>query len=193
MKNPALVRGGAEVDQVKFPDAKSTPEPATFQAVHLGVERIATTASGTVAPDGHGDLAAVLGVHDRHHELVDLVAWFPDRPCAWWVRHGDECPILGAEGLAQAAWHGEPVQLYSTPEDWLRARCCARDGDHRRQGGDLHHVICILRWGLELKPLFDGVSRVDCDSADLERRLLRGLRSWEPKTTTSSGGVRHAA
>ncbi len=147
---------------------------------------------GTWRADPAGAPAVLVPVHDRYGELADLIAWSPDKPSAWWLRYGDDCPVLGAEALAQAAWHQEMVSLYSTPESWLRARCRARDGDRRRQGGDLHQAICILRWGLDLKPLFDGVSRVDCDSAELGRRLRRSWRAWEPGTTTIAGGVRHA-
>ena len=183
MKNPAHLGGGAEFDKPKNPDTDNSQLPAQFQPVRLGVERIVTTTSGTFAPDDHGKLAAVLGVDDRYGELVDLVAWFPDRPSPWWLRHGDDCPILGAAALAQAAWHGEAVKLYSTPEAWLSAQ--SREGSG--------WMVCILDWGVDLAPLFDGVSRVNCDSPELQNRLWRAFRKREPRITAPGRGARRAA
>ncbi|MCH8096405.1 MAG: hypothetical protein IID53_04950 [Proteobacteria bacterium] len=148
--------------------------------IRLGVERIVTTAGGTFAPDDVGVLAAVLGVDDRYGELVDLVAWRPGRSSPWWLRHGDDCPILGARALAMAAWHGEAVKLYASPEAWLRAQ----------YHGD---AVCILRRGIDLRPLFDGVSRVDCETIKLKQHLERQLRAFEPRLWVPAEGTRHAA
>ena len=154
-------------------------------APSLSLGRVAFLADGTWRADPSGALAVLMPVHDRYGDLVDLVAWFPDKPSAWWLRYGDECPVLGARALAVGAWHGLSVRLYSTPQSWLRAQC--------RGGVDgAFHGVCVLRWGLDLKPLFEGVSRVDCDSAELERRLRRSWRAWEPRTSRPEG-VRHAA
>ncbi len=150
----------------------------------LSLGRVAFPDDGTWRADPSGFPAVLMAVHDRYGELVDLVAWSPDKPSAWRLRFGDECPILGTADLAQAAWYQEPVSLYSTPERWLRARCRARGGDRlRHQGGDHHHAICILHWGVVVGPLFEGVSRVECDSPALRNRFRKALRAWEPKIT----------
>lgn len=117
---------------------------------------------------------------------MDLVAWFPDDPTRWWLRHGDETPILGARALAIATWYGEPIQLYGTPELWLHAHSRAYDMDTARG-------ICILQPGVDLKPLLDGVSRVDCENAEVEDMLRRAMRAWEPKLRSLAEANCHAA
>ena len=151
-------------------------------AARFGRASIQPLASGNYRPSSNGQWAAVLGVHDRHGELVDLVAWFPGRPFPWWLRHGDDCPILGARALAMAAWHGDAVKLYASPEAWLRAQ----------YHGD---AVCILLGGIDLRPLFDGVSRVDCETVKLKHHLEVQLRAFEPRllAPAPAEGKRHAA
>ena len=145
--------------------------------VRIGAARIVTKPDGTYQPDPAGAWAAILAVHDRFDELVDLVSWFPENPCRWWLRVGDETPVLGAQALAFGVDCGKSIRLWSTPERWLR------EGDHR----DFHHGdICILHWAVDLWPLFDGVSHVLCENLGLERRLRGKLREWEPE-------INHAA
>ena len=149
----------------------------------FGRARIQPLASGNYRPSDDGDWAVILGVHDRFDELVDCVAWLPDDPSRWWLRHGDETPLLGARALAFAADCHEPVTLLPTPEAWLLA--------HReRSEGPL---VCIMDWGVDLAPLFDGVLRVECDSPDLQKQLLRSLRAWEPRITAARQGASRAA
>ena len=139
--------------------------------------RIRTADDGTYRPDSTGEWAAILPVHDRHNELCDLVAWLLDEPGCWWLRHSDETPILGTRRLAVAAYFGDAIHLYSTPERWLLAR-----GDG----------AVVLKWDVDCRDLFDGVARVVCDCPALEARFRDSLRRWEP-LVTSARGVRHAA
>ena len=113
---------------------------------------------------------------DSDGELSDLIAWFPEQPVRWWFLYGNE-PILGSRQLAVAAYFGEAIKLYSTPERWLLA---SGDG------------AVILRWGIDCRDLFDGIARVECDCQQLQRRFRKALRSWEP-TVASVREVRHAA
>ena len=138
----------------------------------LSLGRVRFLADGTWRADPSGFPAVLMAVHDRYGEPVDLVAWSPDKPSEWRLRFGDECPILGAADLAQAAWYQEPVSLYSTPERWLLSR--------RRPTPP---PVCVLDWGVELGPLFDGVSHVECDSVGLRDQMQRALRLWEPEIT----------
>ncbi len=147
--------------------------------------RYITRADGTFAPDPKGQEGqpmVVLGIKDQDGELVDIVAWHPDTPERWYLRIGDETPILGAHALALAAYYSRPVTLYPTPEAWLYARLRARDQD----------AVCVLDWDVDLRPLFDGVSGVECADPQLEGRLYDSLRNFEPRITTVEG-VRHAA
>jgi hypothetical protein len=130
--------------------------------------RIIPSCDGTYRSDPEGEWAAVTRVHDRHGELVDLVAWYLNEPGNWWLRRGDETPILGSRNLAMAAYYGDAITLHQNPQDWLLA---ARRG------------ACVIKWSWPLAELFDGVGMVDCDSPELQHRFLAVLRRWEPCVT----------
>ena len=149
------------------------------------VARIAPQADGTFNYNRHGLLALALAVEDRHGDMADVVAWGRD-PCRWWLRRGDQTPILGARTLAEATWHGEPVMLYATPESWLRAN---------RPGGEAEedHCIAVLRWDVDLRPLFEGVRSVQCETPALGRCLHDALHQFDPVIELFSTGARHAA
>ena len=149
----------------------------------FGRARVQPLASGAYRPSDDGKWAVVLEVRDRHNELADLVAWLPDDPGHWWLRHGDETPLLGARALAFAADCHEPVSLLPTPEQWLFARFKP----------NTRAIACVLDWGVGLGPLFEGVSQVDCDSPDLQKRLLRSLRASEPPIIAPRQGARRVA
>ena len=143
----------------------------------LGATRIVTSADGTYTPESDGDYAAIVPVHDVNHELVDLLAWHVGSPGRWWRRFA-AWPVLGARDLAKARYYHDPVVLHSTPDAWVLA------------GGE---GVCLLDWHLDLRPLFQGVSAVRCDSQTLAARFQTAMRRWEPKTTISRVKTRHAA
>ncbi len=150
------------------------------------VMRYITRADGTFGPDPtgqDGQPMVVLGVKDQDGELVDIVAWYPTFPAKWYLRIGDETPILGAHALVIAAWYHRPVTLYPTPEAWLYARLRDRDQD----------AVCVLDWSVDLRPLFEGVRGVTCTAPGLEPDLYHSLRNFEPRITTVEGVRRHAA
>ena len=149
----------------------------------FGRARIQPLASGNYRPSDAGQWAVVLGVYDRHNELVDLVAWFPDDPTRWWLRHGDGTPLLGVLALAFAADCNQPVNLLPTPEQWLLA--------HSKPNS--HGIVCIFDWGMDFGPLFEGVSRVECNSPELQKRLRRAFRAWEPPITAPRQGAPRVA
>ncbi len=140
----------------------------------LSLGRVAFLDDGTWRADPSGAPAVLIPVHDRDGVAVDIIAYHLNDPSEWRLRFGDECPILGAADLAQAAWYQEPVSFYSTPERWLIGR---------RRAPSVPSPVCILDWGVELEPLFEGVSRVECDSPELRDRFRKAIRSWEPKIT----------
>ena len=148
------------------------------------VARIAAQADGSFAYSRSGSLALTLAVEDRHGDMVDVVAWRDPSP--WWLRRGDQTPILGAPALAMASWHHDPVLLWETPEAWVRS--------HRPGGeADRHHCVCILRWDVDLRPLFEGVPRIDCAVPELRGQLRKALRRFEPQITAPPPEVRRAA
>ncbi len=154
--------------------------------MRLSLGRVSFLDDGTFTADSSGMEAILVPVHDRFGDWVDILAYHLDDPSEWWLRYGDSCPILGAQALAVAAYHHDPVRLCSTPERWLLSR--------RRSTPP---PVCILDWGVELGPLFDGVEHVECDSPELRDRLQQALRAWEPKITASPAknfrAVCHAA
>ncbi len=163
----------------------------------FGRSRVQPLASGNYRPSDDGQWAVVLEVRDRHNELADLVAWSPDDPGHWWLRHGDETPLLGARALAFAADGVGPVTLLPTPEAWLFAHRERPKLDAGESGAEVSlssgAVVCIMDWGVDLTPLFDGVLRVDCDSPELQKQLQRSLRAREPRITAPRQGASRAA
>ena len=165
--------------------------------LRFGRARIQPLASGAYRPSDAGQWAVILEVRDHDNELADLVAWLPDDPAHWWLRHGDEVPLLGARSLAFAADCHEPVTLLPTPERWLFAHRERSKLDARMAGAEVYvgpgAVVCVLDWGVDVGPLFDGVLRVDCDSPELQKQLQRSLRAWEPRATAPRQGARRVA
>lgn len=143
----------------------------------IGAARIVALPNGRYRPIDDGELAYILGVFDVDHELVDLLAWHVGSPGRWWRRFA-AWPVLGARELAKARYYHDPVVLHSTPDAWVLA------------GGD---GICLLDWHLDLRPLFEGVSAVRCDSQTLAARFQTAMRRWEPRVTISRVEVRRAA
>ena len=160
----------------------------------ISIVRIAPRSDGGFDFDSKGDEAFVIRVHgfgvemigfDQEgapvegevYDIVDLLAWLPDKPETWWLRRGDETPILGAHSLAMAVYYGDTITLQATPEAWLLAG---------RKGA------CIIKWSWPLGDLFDGVGDVECSSAPLQRKLISALRNWEPRVVARKG-LHHAA
>lgn len=142
----------------------------------LGMLRVRTFEDGHFEPAPDGKLAAILRVNDDVGELCDLCAWYLSDPGKWWLRHGDETAFLGSAAVAQAAFYQEPLQLASTPEAWIEARCKG---------------ACIINWGLDFRYIFDGIPRIICDCPALRVRLHAALHREDPKLVTK--GVRNAA
>ncbi len=151
----------------------------------ISTARIAPAEDGTFSYSPKGSLTLTLAVENIDGDMVDVVAWGRD-PRGWWLRRGDETPILGERALAIARWHHEPIVLLENPEQYLKAH---------RPGGEAgrHYLACMLRWDVDLRPLFDGVSSVQCETPALKRRLDGALHQFDPVIELFSTGARHAA
>jgi hypothetical protein len=134
-----------------------------------------TTAFITVSDDGrfrlNGDReATIVPVRDRRDRLVDLVAYFRERPGEWFLREGDESPVLGAREIEGANNLGQPIELHPTPQAWLRA------------GG---HGACVLDWDVPLDGIFEsGVTLAHLDPQirkGLASKLSANFKSWLPR------------
>ncbi len=137
-----------------------------------------------VMPDGQhfrldGKAAAtIMLVRDRHGYPADLVAWLESEPEYWWMREGDETPILGASQLVGAEWVGFPLSIYPTPAAWAAS------------GGE---GVCVIDWDMNLLHLFDGldleVGHLPLGHARrLAQRLRDNFRDHEPKIIEPDGG-----
>ncbi len=166
------------------PPAHASGEASTEPLV-VSLARIAPQANGSFVYDRSGSLALTLAVEDRHGDMVDVVAWGRD-PLKWWLRRGDQTPILGSPALAEAAWHHEPALLWGTPEAWVQS--------HRPGGeADRSYCVTVLRWDVDLRPLFDGVPSVQCQTPSLARLLENALHQFDPEIEVFNMGARHAA
>lgn len=93
-----------------------------------------------------------------YSEILDLVAWFPDRPDIWWTHLYTGLP-LGVDQLDHAEIAGEPIILHPTPLSWLVA-----EGEG----------ICILDWVMSAPALRSVpvlVCKDDSHGRELQRRL----------------------
>lgn len=160
-----------------------------YDLPRFGRARIETLPDGLYRPSDEGGWAVVLGACDQFGEIVDAVAWHPEDPGHWWLRHGNETAVLGAPALAFAADEAKPIRLLSTPDGWLM--------EHMRYLSEGNHsdypIACVIDWGAALEPLFHGIPRVDCDGPELHKRLLRSFREWEPRTFTTNRSISRAA
>lgn len=143
-----------------------------LSSLRLNAVRIADKSDGTYVVDPHGKLAALVPVRDRWGGIVDAVAFFPDAPEQWWLRLGDDTPILGVQALAHAAWERQPLQLWETPLQWLLKR---------RSG------CVVLDWGGDLRPLLEEIPAITCQSKALSDRLQRNFLEFGPRLNVRTG------
>ena len=128
--------------------------------------RIAGKNDGTYSLDPHGRLAVLIPVRDRWGEIVDIVAFIQDEPEQWWRRYGDETPILGAQALAQAIFERRELVLWETPLQWLL----------QRSRGSV-----VLDWGVDLRPIFEDIPAINCQSPALSDRLQQNFLEFGPR------------
>ena len=136
--------------------------------------RITTKDDGLYTVDPRGKLMAVVPVRDRWGEIMDAVAFLPCRPGRWWLRYQDTA-ILGAQALAEAAWERQPLEMWETPQDWLL----------QRSRGSV-----VLDWGVDLRPIFEDIPEIKCQSKALIDRLQQNFLRFGPRLTVSSRDIR---
>lgn len=93
--------------------------------------------------------------------LADLVAYSPRNPGEWYWRRGEHGLVLGDEVLERAELFHEPVRLYWTPWDWLRA------------GGD---GVCLLDRHPNALERLRHVGGIIVDNVALGREIERTMR-----------------
>lgn len=127
----------------------------------LGYGRIQTTGNW-YEPDPDGETSAIIAPvwsGDSYSMVMDLVAWFPDRPGKWWSRAsiGD---LMGWANFDYADIAGEPLTLAATPQSWL-----ASNGEG----------CCVLHWPTMI-PKLRSISRLDCETLTFARFVRQQLR-----------------
>ena len=94
---------------------------ATVIGRDIATARIHTRPDGLYELADDGDMVVMIPVYDSNHELADLCVWDPAAPGRWWLRCGDVA-VLGGHALAAAAYYGDTIRLYATPQEWLLGR-----------------------------------------------------------------------
>ena len=163
VSNP-LISTPSAGPQPSLPD-DVVPE-VVLASLRLTALRIETKSDGTYTADPQGRLAVLVPVRDRWGEIADIVAFTQEAPEQWWCRYGDETPILGAWALAHAAWERQPLVLWETPLQWLL---------QRRSGS------VVLDWGVDLRPVFEDIPVIDCQSPALRERLRQNFLEFGPE------------
>jgi hypothetical protein len=136
--------------------------PARF-----GLAVIEPTSTGTFEFGESGELAVIVPIVPLpapDDDLVDLVAWRPSDARKWWLRRGVGS-LLNPGAVLHAEITREPLPVYSTPLQWLRAA---------GQG------IVILDWSANLQLYLGGVERIVPDSRALGEAIDRRLRAPAP-------------
>ena len=113
-------------------ERQGVTHPARLKAGNVGVVEIETTTEGFYQPAPGGRHAFIQPVYGavRPPEVpimdpadptpIDLIAWCPKAPARWWLRRGVAI-LLGEIEAVHGEVYGEPIRVYRTPLDWLRA------------------------------------------------------------------------
>jgi hypothetical protein len=148
-------------------------------AQRFGVHGIIPSNDGSYEPIDDGQRAVIVPTipllspvemedGDDIEDVGDLVAFLPSDPSHWWCRTGS-MPILNPAAILGAEIYDEPLKVWSTPLDWMRA---SGDG------------IVILDPLAHLGMYLGSVRQLICDTVELGREVDRRLRQPEPKMPT---------
>jgi hypothetical protein len=121
--------------------------------------RIQTYSDGSFQRSDSGPMAILCPVKLDDGEIIDTVAWFADRPSAWWLRRRIAAH-LGDRALRHAAFFGKPIRLLPSPAAWLSSP---------------EGAVCVLDWTTDLRALFREVPEIRCSTPMLARHLDRRL------------------
>ena len=132
----------------------------------FGVCKIEPHSDGTYEPRPGGLRAYIVPLIPlapdtliEHHDLGDLIAFTLDAPETWWCCYST-IPLLNPEAAERARWFREPLHVWRTPLDWLRA-----------QGSG----SVILDWRASLRLWLDDVPEIIAQDLVLGERIERRL------------------
>jgi len=182
------VRANARLSQSYRDNLKSrgVSSSAWFGSPSLvGAARLQEADADRYVPGDTGPAACVVPVFDggtlgELWALHDLVAFTLDQPSRWWLRRGVGV-LLGPDWPDyRVTLANEPLPLFSTPLDWLRA------------GG---RGSCVVDWSAHLPLHLGSVENIVCDTPELASRLYAALNSERsgPSIHVAKGGCNVAA
>ena len=119
-----------------------------------------------------------VGVNNRDSQLIDICAFFPHDIAHWWLRRSAQTPVLGADQIDYASFYRQPLALYQTPYDWLLGR---------------GNGAVVLDWGCDLRDIFEGIPKIQCQSITLGKKLRQSYTKFQPTITGPVKRKRHAA
>ncbi len=150
-------------------DRDNSPRPDNWQrlgdasAAVVAQLRVELHADGSFDYAEDGVLASILPVRGLGGRMEDIVAWGDD-PTRWWLRRR-MAVILGMEAVETADYMREPLLLFDTPLDWLRAG---------KRGA------VILSWDAHLPFYLPEHAPLHCASSRLAKRLRDALTQPNP-------------
>jgi hypothetical protein len=97
----------------------------------------------------------LLRVHSRDQELIDIIAWAPEKPSTWWTLN-DVVTHIGTDPLSHAAWTGKPAYFVETPQRFIE---CGK------------RVACVIDWTADIYGIVASCERVICETDALTRRM----------------------
>ena len=173
-ENPATADTvGGVLDNVQAPalnNRDNSPLPDNWQrlgdasAAVVPQLRVELHADGSFDYAEDGVLASILPVRGLGGRMEDIVAWVAADPARWWLRRR-MVVILGMEAVETADYMREPLLLFDTPLDWLKAG---------KRGA------VILSWDAHLPFYLPEHAPLHCASNRLAKRLRDALTQPNP-------------
>lgn len=140
----------------------------------FGVLAIEVQTDGSWMPMPGGREAVILRDYPSPSaDLDDLLAFFPPSPAQAFRRMGSPkaFPIVGAEAIEKAATLEQPLYVWGSLLDWMRAG---------------YEGCVIVSWGGDLRQRFRGVNEVRCPSQKFGQQLREALTKPYPCPTITA-------
>jgi hypothetical protein len=150
-------RGGGPASEIVSAGVDSSEDKPRTQTVQPYWVR--PYPGGTFEPLPEHEPGAVevrlLRVHSRDRELIDIIAWAPEKPSTWWTLN-DLVTHIGTDALSYAAWTGKPAYFVETPQRFIE---CGK------------RVACVIDWTADINSVIGMCESVVCETPALARRM----------------------
>jgi len=179
-ENPATADTvGGVLDNVQAPalnNRDNSPLPDNWQrlgdasAAVVAQLRVELHADGSFDYAEDGVLASILPVRGLGGRMEDIVAWVAADPARWWLRRR-MAVILGMEAVETADYMREPLLLFDTPLDWLKAG---------KRGA------VVLDWKAHLPFWLPCNAPIKCQNERLARKVTAALTPPRPNVSVEA-------